>query len=51
MPAFASAGLKRGSLPNAEQAAREVLSLPLYPRMPDSFADETAEAIRAFFKR
>ncbi len=51
MPAFSSAGLKRGSLPNAEQAAREVLSLPLYPRMPDRFADETAEVIRAFFKR
>ncbi|MCC6537364.1 MAG: DegT/DnrJ/EryC1/StrS family aminotransferase [Bryobacterales bacterium] len=50
MPAFAGAGLKRGSLPNAEQAAREVLSLPLYPRMPDAFADETAAAIRAFFK-
>lgn len=51
MPAFASAGLKRGSLPNAEQAAREVLSLPLYPLMPDSFIDETAAAIRTFFKR
>ena len=50
MPAFAEAGLRRGDLPRAERACREVLTLPLWPRMPDWMASETAEAVIAFFR-
>ena len=38
-----------GSLPETERAAREVLSLPLYPELPEGDALRVAEAIRAFF--
>lgn len=48
-PAFRDAGQKRGSLPRAEKAAREVLSLPLWPYLPLSQAEEVAAAVRAFF--
>ncbi len=48
MPAFRDSGLKRGDLPHAEKAAREVLSLPLWPYMPDSAAEEVAGRIRGF---
>ncbi|MBY0508103.1 MAG: DegT/DnrJ/EryC1/StrS family aminotransferase [Bryobacteraceae bacterium] len=48
-PAFASAGQKRGSLPHAEKACREIVSLPLWPYLPDSGAFEVAERIRAFY--
>ena len=51
MPAFAEAGLRRGDLPRAERACREILSLPLWPRMPDSMVFETAGAVREFFTR
>ncbi len=50
MPAFAEAGLRRGDLPRAERACREVLSLPLWPRMPDWMALEAADAIQRFFR-
>jgi len=48
-PAFASAGQKKGSLPHAEQACREIVSLPLWPYLPDSGALEVAERIRSFY--
>ena len=32
-PAFAHLGCRVGELPVAEQAAREIFSLPLYPEM------------------
>jgi dTDP-3-amino-3,4,6-trideoxy-alpha-D-glucose transaminase len=49
MPAFADAGLRRGDLPHAERACREILSLPLWPRMPDRMVHQAAEAVRKFF--
>jgi len=49
MPAFAEAGLRRGDLPRAERACREILSLPLWPRMPESMTLEVAGAVRRFF--
>ena len=49
MPAFAEAGLRRGDLPRAERACREIFSLPLWPRMPDWMVLRTAEEIGRFF--
>jgi dTDP-4-amino-4,6-dideoxygalactose transaminase len=48
-PAFASAGQKRGSLPHAEKACREIVSLPVWPYLPESGALEVAERIRTFY--
>lgn len=50
MPAFRESGLRRGDLPHAEKACREIISLPLWPRMPDWMALRTAQAICGFFK-
>ncbi|MFZ2487916.1 MAG: DegT/DnrJ/EryC1/StrS family aminotransferase [Anaerolineae bacterium] len=35
-------------LPETERAATEILSLPIYPQMPDAHADQVIRAIRAF---
>lgn len=48
-PAFSSAGQKKGSLPHAEKACREILSLPLWPYQPESSTSEVAERIRTFY--
>jgi dTDP-4-amino-4,6-dideoxygalactose transaminase len=45
-PAFASLGHRAGDFPVAERAAREVLSLPLYPELPDEQALAVASAVR-----
>jgi dTDP-4-amino-4,6-dideoxygalactose transaminase len=37
-----------GSLPNSEQAAEEVLSLPIYPELSDAQIETVAEAIASF---
>ena len=50
-PAFAACGQKRGWLPEAERAAREVVSLPLWPHLGLAQAAEVAEAVRAFYRR
>ena len=49
-PAFRDCGLKRGDLPAAERACREILSLPLWPGMPEDAALQTVERIREFYK-
>jgi dTDP-4-amino-4,6-dideoxygalactose transaminase len=46
-PAFASLGGRPGQLPVVEQAAREILSLPLYPELTESAACRVVEAVRA----
>jgi len=48
MPAFRDCGGKRGDFPVAEKACREVLSLPLYPYMPEKAVAEVADRIRSF---
>jgi dTDP-4-amino-4,6-dideoxygalactose transaminase len=48
-PAFRDAGLKRGALPVAERACREVLSLPLWPYMPETAVEEVAARVREFY--
>src|SRR5439155_980330 len=46
-PCYAWMGLRAGSFPEAERAAREVLSLPLYPEMTEAQVDRVCEALRA----
>lgn len=50
-PAFAGAGQKKGDLPHSERACREILSLPLWPYLPESDAAKVAEAVRLFYAR
>ena len=48
-PPFASLGHRRGDFPEAERAADEVLSLPMYPELGEEGVDRVAGAIRSFF--
>ena len=50
-PAYAARGLARLPLPETDHAAREVLSLPMYPQLPPEAADAVAASIRRFFDR
>lgn len=45
-PAYADLGYREGDFPQAEQACREVLSLPLYPEMPPAHAEAVVEAVK-----
>lgn len=47
-PCFASLGIPAGSLPAAERAAAEVLSLPVFPELTDAEQDRVIEAIHTF---
>jgi dTDP-3-amino-3,4,6-trideoxy-alpha-D-glucose transaminase len=48
MQAFRDCGAKRGDFPVAERACREILSLPLYPYMPESAVAEVVDRVRGF---
>ena len=48
-PAFRSFGTKRGDLPCAERACREILSLPLWPHMAECAVLEVARRIRQYY--
>ena len=48
-PCFAYLGYKKGSLPESERAANEVLSLPIYPELTNAQLDEVIEAVRTFY--
>ncbi len=48
-PAFASLGYRRGDLPEAEAASREVLSLPMYAELEEVQVDGVARAISDAF--
>jgi dTDP-4-amino-4,6-dideoxygalactose transaminase len=48
-PAFRERRTGRGSFPVAERACREIVSLPLWPGMPDSAVDEVVDRIRGFY--
>jgi len=50
-PAFRDCGARRGDLPVAERACREILSLPLYPHLPESAVVEIAGRIHEFYRR
>lgn len=45
-PAFAGLGYTEGSLPVAEQASREVLSLPIYPELREDEVSQVCDCIR-----
>jgi len=47
-PAYQDLGMKEGSLPETERAAREVLSLPLYPGLTEAQQARVIEAVNAF---
>lgn len=49
-PCFAHLGLQDGSLPVAEQAATEVLSLPIYPELTRAQLDRVVDAVRGFYR-
>jgi dTDP-4-amino-4,6-dideoxygalactose transaminase len=48
-PCFQDLGYKAGSLPESELAAKEVLSLPVYPEMTPAMLEEVAQALLGFF--
>jgi dTDP-4-amino-4,6-dideoxygalactose transaminase len=48
-PALAYLGYKEGSLPKAEAAAREVVSLPIYPELTEDQQRTIVNAIARFF--
>jgi len=46
-PAYADLGYRKGSLPESELAANQVLSLPMYPELSEQSVHMVAEAVRA----
>jgi dTDP-4-amino-4,6-dideoxygalactose transaminase len=49
-PCFAYLGYKKGSMPESERAAGEVLSLPVFPELTRAQLDEVVDAVRSFFR-
>ena len=49
-PAFRDAGARRGDFPVAEKACREILSLPLWPYMPEAAAHEVVDRVLEFYR-
>jgi len=49
-PAFQYLGYKKGDFPEAEKAAMEVLSLPIYPELTKEEQDHIIKKIKEFFK-
>jgi len=45
-PAFAHLGYKHGDLPESEAAAREVLSLPVYPELTSEQIEYVAQVVQ-----
>lgn len=50
-PCFAYLGYRDGSFPVSEQAAHEVLSLPVFPELTRAQLDEVVAAVRSFYGR
>ena len=48
-PCFAYLGYKEGACPESEKAAKQVLSLPIYPELTKAQLDEVIEGVRAFY--
>ncbi len=50
-PCFAYLGYKAGQFPESERAAKEVISLPVYPELTAAQRDEVVGAVRSFYGR
>jgi dTDP-4-amino-4,6-dideoxygalactose transaminase len=50
-PCFAYLGYKAGACPESEKAAREVLSIPIFPELTHAQLDEVVAGVRAFYGR
>jgi dTDP-4-amino-4,6-dideoxygalactose transaminase len=50
-PCFAALGYKEGDFPVSEQAAREVLALPVFPEMTEEQQDHVVASIKQFYAR
>jgi dTDP-4-amino-4,6-dideoxygalactose transaminase len=48
-PVFSYLGLKAGDLPVSEQAAKEVLALPMFPELTDAEIGHVVESIAEFY--
>jgi dTDP-4-amino-4,6-dideoxygalactose transaminase len=48
--AFKYLGYAEGEFPESEKASREVLSLPVYPELPDALQDRVVQAIAEFHR-
>lgn len=48
-PCFAHLGYSEGAFPESEKAAKEVISLPVYPELATSELDEVIDAVREFY--
>jgi dTDP-4-amino-4,6-dideoxygalactose transaminase len=46
--AFSGGGYKEGTFPESDRAAREVLSLPMFPELTDEEVDRIVQAVRAW---
>ncbi|MFA5050682.1 MAG: DegT/DnrJ/EryC1/StrS family aminotransferase [Patescibacteria group bacterium] len=50
-PVFKHLGHKEGDLPETEKAGREVLSLPIYPELPEKNQNFIIEKIKEYYKK
>jgi len=50
-PAFKYLGYKAGDFPESEKVAKEVLSLPIYPEIPQETQDLITETIKEFYEK
>lgn len=48
-PCFAYLGYSEGAFPESERAAKEVISLPIYPELTSGQLDEVIDAVREFY--
>lgn len=48
-PCFAYRGYKEGAFPESEKAAKEVVSLPVFPELTNAQRDEVVAAVRSFY--
>jgi hypothetical protein len=50
-PCFEELGYQKGDFPIAEKASEEVVSLPVYPELPDEQQEKIIEVIESFYKK
>ncbi|NNE35329.1 MAG: hypothetical protein HKN13_08840, partial [Rhodothermales bacterium] len=49
LPAYDRLGHTREDFPNAWQASQEILSLPLYPELPEAGVERICQSIARFY--